>query len=376
MVNRHRYLEASVVDITGDDIGAQSDLSGTEAPGRSPTGGAAALVERFRGTPGIMRWVAALAIVLVALTICLIAWGPNMDFPSKIPQEKEGVSEPREISRIISDEIKAGTTWLVRNWGSMFDGIDKAITVTMVKLEDGLRWIPWPATFLAVAGMAMVMAGWRLALFALLSLVFIGLMNRWDSSVETIAIILFSVVVSVVIALPLGVLGARSNRADTAMRPVLDGMQTMPSYVYLVPGILFFGLGYTPAVIATVIYAVPPAIRLTNLGIRQVSPATVEAARSFGASPTQILAKVQVPMALPTIMAGINQTTMLALSMVVIASLVGASGLGEDVFRALQRQDPGNSVIAGTSIVLIAIVFDRLTQAAARSRQQALEEGH
>ncbi|CAI8031187.1 Glycine betaine/choline transport system permease protein OusW [Geodia barretti] len=216
--------------------------------------------------------------------------------------------------------------------------------------------------------------GWPCSLWE--SLVFIGLMNRWDSSVETIAIILFSVVISVVIALPLGILGARSDRANTMMRPILDGMQTMPSYVYLVPGILFFGLGYTPAVIATVIYAVPPAIRLTNLGIRQVSPATVEAARSFGASPTQILAKVQVPMALPTIMAGINQTTMLALSMVVIASLVGASGLGEDVFRALQRQDPGNSVIAGMSIVLIAIVFDRLTQAAARSRQEALEEGH
>ena len=322
-----------------------------------------------------MRWVAVLGVFVVVLIGCLIAWGPNMDFPSEVSQEEDGVSEPKEISRIISDEIKEGTTWLVRNWGSMFDGIDKAITVTMVNLEDALRWIPWPATFIAVAAVAMVMAGWRLALFALVSLVFIGLMNRWDSSVETIAIILFSVVVSVVIALPLGIMGARSNRADSAMRPVLDGMQTMPSYVYLVPGILFFGLGYTPAVIATIIYAVPPAIRLTNLGIRQVSPATVEAARSFGASPTQILAKVQVPMALPTIMAGINQTTMLALSMVVIASLVGASGLGEDVFRALQRQDPGNSVIAGMSIVLIAIVFDRLTQAAARSRQEALQEG-
>ena len=264
----------------------------------------------------------------------------------------------------------------MRNWGSIVDGIDKVITITMVNLEDALRWIPWPATFIGVAAMAMVMAGWRLALFALLSLVFIGLMNRWDSSVETIAIILFSVIVSIVIALPLGVLGARSNRADSGNAAGVgwdaDDAQLRVSRA----GILFFGLGYTPAVIATVIYAVPPAIRLTNLGIRQVSPATVEAARSFGASPTQILAKVQVPMALPTIMAGINQTTMLALGMVVIASLVGASGLGEDVFRALQRQDPGNSVIAGMSIVLIAIVFDRLTQAAARSRQEALEEGH
>ncbi|CAI8029196.1 Glycine betaine/choline transport system permease protein OusW [Geodia barretti] len=200
-------------------------------------------------------------------------------------------------------------------------------------------------------------------------------MNRWDSAVETIAIIVFSVALSVMIALPLGIMGGRSDRVDSLIRPILDGMQTMPSYVYLVPGILFFELGYTPAVIATVIYAVPPAIRLTNLGIRQVSPETVEAARSFGASPLQLLAKVQMPLALPTIMAGINQTTMLALSMVVIASLVGASGLGEDVFRALQRQDPGNSVIAGMSIVLIAIVIDRLTQSVARSRQEALNAG-
>ena len=353
-----------MAEITSDQSGAQSEPAGTTAH-----------LQRLTRLSGYMRWAAVLGLFLVVLVICLASWGPNMDFPSEVSMEKDGVSEPKEISRLISDEIKAGTTWLVRNWGSMFDGIDKAITITMVQLEDALRWIPWPATFIAVTALAMVMAGWRLALFALLSLVFIGLMNRWDSSVETIAIILFSVVISVVIAVPLGVFGARSNRADSVMRPILDGMQTMPSYVYLVPGILFFGLGYTPAVIATVIYAVPPAIRLTNLGIRQVSLATVEAARSFGASPTQILVKVQVPMALPTIMAGINQTTMLALSMVVIASLVGASGLGEDVFRALQRQDPGNSVIAGMSIVLIAIVFDRLTQAAARSRQEALQEG-
>ena len=274
-----------------------ADIDGRE-PGTGsgpdePTG----ILQRLSRRPSLMRWLAIFAVFLVVLIVCLAAWGPNMDFPSEIPRDNDGVSEATEISRVISDEIKKGTTWLVRNWGSMFDGIDKAITYTMVNLEDGLRWIPWPATFLTLAAFAAAMAGWRLALFALLSLVFIGLMNRWDSSVETIAIILFSVAVSVVIALPLGVMGARSDRADAAMRPILDGMQTMPSYVYLVPGILFFGLGYTPAVIATVIYAVPPAIRLTNLGIRQVSPAAVEAARSFGASPTQILTKVQVPMA-------------------------------------------------------------------------------
>ena len=335
------------------------------------------LSKSIRSMPIVVRWVTALAGLAATLLICLVVWGPGMDFPSTITQEQsDGTVKEMQVSRIISAEIKSGTTWLVRNWGGMFDGIDLSITYAMVGLEDGLRWIPWPVAILAIAGIAWIMAGWRLAVFSVSGLAFIGFMNRWDSAVETVAIIIFSVAVSIIVALPLGVLGSRSNRFDSAIRPVLDGMQTMPSYVYLVPGILFFGLGYTPAVIAVVIYAVPPAIRLTNLGIRQVSSETVEAGRSFGASPFQLLTKVQIPMALPTIMAGINQTTMLALSMVVIASLVGASGLGEDVFRALQQQDPGNSVIAGTSIVLIAIIIDRITQAIAKSREESMGTGH
>ena len=328
-----------------------------------------------RNLPAVYRWAIGFAATLIVLIVCVIAWEPNMDFPSEVSQQQDdGSTKQVEIGRLIASEIKAGTTWLVRNWGGMFDGIDYLITYAMVWIEDGLRWIPWPATFVAVGALSLILGSWRLAILSLVSLVFIGVMNRWDSAIETIAIILFSVTVSILIALPLGIIGAKSNRFDAIMRPILDGMQTMPSYVYLVPGILFFGLGYTPAVIATVIYAVPPAIRLTNLGIRQVSSETVEAARSFGTSSMQLLTKVQMPMAMPTIMAGINQTTMLALSMVVIASLVGASGLGEDVFRALQQQDPGNSVIAGMSIVLIAIVIDRLTQAAARRRQEILSD--
>ena len=339
--------------------------------------GLTSLSATFASLPVRYKWAAGLAAMIVVLVACLIVWGPGMEFPSSISQQQsDGTFKDVQISRLISIEIKSGTTWLVRNWGGMFDGIDYSITYAMVGLEDALRWVPWPVAILAVAGGAMVMAGWKLAAFTVLGLAFIGLMNRWDSAVETVAIIIFSVAVSVLVAVPLGVLGSRSNRFDSAIRPILDGMQTMPSYVYLVPGILFFGLGYTPAVIATVIYAVPPAIRLTNLGIRQVSAETVEAARSFGASPLQLLLKVQMPMALPTIMAGINQTTMLALSMVVIASLVGASGLGEDVFRALQQQDPGNSVIAGSSIVLIAIIIDRITQAIAKGREESMGAGH
>jgi glycine betaine/proline transport system permease protein len=152
-------------------------------------------------------------------------------------------------------------------------------------------------------------------------------------------------------------------------------MQTMPSFVYLLPGVLFFGLGAPAGVFATIIYAVPPVIRLTNLGIRQVSVEAVEAARSFGTTPFQLLTKVQVPMALPTIMAGINQTTMMALAMVVVASLVGAGGLGEAVLRALGRQEAGNSAIAGLAIVIMAIIIDRITQSVARERQERLNAG-
>lgn len=354
-----------------------ADITDEQADSQAESGSATGIVNQLVRKPSALRWLAVAGTFLVVMVVCLIAWGPNMGFPSELQVlQDDGTYEATQINQIISSEVKTGTNWLVSNWGGMFDGVDYFITVCMVWLEDTLKWIPWPVLFLSLSAFALIMGGWRLALLVLLSFVFIGLMNRWESAVETIAIVVYSVVLSMLIALPLGVFGARSNRLNSIMRPILDGMQTMPSYVYLVPGILFFGLGYTPAVIATVIYAVPPAIRLTNLGIRQVNPATVEAARSFGASPMQLLTKVQVPMALPTIMAGINQTTMLALSMVVIASLVGASGLGEDVFRALQRQDPGNSVIAGLSIVLIAIVIDRLTQTAARSRQEALQEGH
>ena len=367
-----------MASITRDDPGsrdaANQPAAGTQQERRGPISSPLSVLG---AVPSWLKWAAGVVFAVIVLAVCLIAWGPGMEFPSSISQQQsDGSFKDMEISRLISVEIKSGTTWLVRNWGGMFDGIDYSITYAMVGLEDGLRWVPWPVAMLAIAGIALAMAGWKLAVFTALGLAFIGLMNRWDSAVETVAIIIFSVAVSVLAAIPLGVLGSRSNRFDSAIRPILDGMQTMPSYVYLVPGILFFGLGYTPAVIATVIYAVPPAIRLTNLGIRQVSIETVEAARSFGASPFQLLLKVQIPMALPTIMAGINQTTMLALSMVVIASLVGASGLGEDVFRALQQQDPGNSVIAGTSIVLIAIIIDRITQAVAKSRQESMGTAH
>ena len=310
------------------------------------------------------------AAVILTMVICLILWGSGMDFPVAWGES-------------IGDTVDGWVLWLTREASWFFDGIKSVITKVLITIEDFLLWVPWPAVVLAVAITAWRVAGLTMAAFATVALVLIGLMGRlpggtntlWEGSMETLALIAVSVGISLLIGIPLGVAASRNSIADSIIRPILDGMQTMPSFVYLVPGILFFGLGNVPAVMATVIYAVPPVIRLTNLGIRQVSEEAVEAARSFGATPLQLLTKVQIPMALPTIMAGINQTTMMALAMVVVASLVGAGGLGEAVLRALGRQEAGNSAIAGLAIVVLAIIIDRITQSAARERERALVGG-
>ena len=307
------------------------------------------------------------AAMLVTLAICLSVWGPAMDFPTR-------------WGKPIGSEVDEWVLWLTVEASWLFDGIKTAVTKVLITIEDVLLWMPWPFLILGVTLAAWRIAGRTMAGFSLVTLVLVGLMGRlpggtstlWEGTMETLALIVVSVGISLIIGIPLGIAAARSSLMDSALRPFLDGMQTMPSFVYLVPGILFFGLGNVPAVMATVIYAVPPVIRLTSLGIRQVSAEAVEAARSFGSTPFQLLAKVQIPLALPTIMAGINQTTMMALAMVVIASLVGAGGLGEAVLRALGRQEAGNSAIAGLAIVAVAIIIDRITQSAARERQRAL----
>lgn len=191
----------------------------------------------------------------------------------------------------------------------------------------------------------------------------IGAFDLWDQAMQTIAIMLVSIVISVVIGVPVGVMIARSNMLRSAINPILDLMQTIPSFVYLIPAVMLFGLGKVPAILATVIYAVPPLIRLTDLGIRQVDREVVEAGRAFGATRYQLLKDVQLPLAMPSIMQGVNQTTMMALAMVVIASMIGARGVGETVLLGLQRNDPGRGLLGGLAIVVLAIVFDRITQA-------------
>ena len=282
---------------------------------------------------------------------------------------------PADVGRDVGREIDNVIDWMTTELDVIFDVIKEVVLTVLVNIEDFLLWLPWPATILAVTTIAWRTAGFWVAAFSAASLTLLASFGLWDSTMETVALMTVTVTLSIVIAVPVGVWASQSDRLDRILRPILDGMQTMPSFVYLVPAIAFFSLGNVPAVIATLIYAVPPAVRLTNLGIRQLPEETLEAAESFGATPLQLLLKVKIPLATPTIMAGVNQTTLMALAMVVIASLVGAGGLGEDVNRALGRIEPGNAFLAGLGIVILAIIIDRITQAFASRQQSSMGAG-
>ncbi len=311
---------------------------------------------RIGTLPSLVLGIAVFGVVTLASAL---AWGSGMSFPE-------------DGSRDIGGGIDDGVKWLALEGDWLWDAIKNVILKVLLNLEEGLLWLPWPAVITGIGLVSLRLVGRQVAVYSVASLLSIGFVGLWSSAMETMALVVTAVILAVSLGVPLGILGARNKLADSLMRPVLDAMQTMPSFVYLVPAIFFFSLGNVPAVMATIIYALPPAIRLTNLGIRQVSDETIEAARSFGTTPTQLLVKVQIPMALPTIMAGINQTTMLALAMVVIGALVGAGGLGEDVLRALGRQEAGNAALAGLAIVFVAIIIDRLTQALVKGQQEAL----
>ncbi|MCK4274253.1 MAG: ABC transporter permease subunit [Dehalococcoidales bacterium] len=203
-------------------------------------------------------------------------------------------------------------------------------------------------------------------------LIVIGSFGYWDLSMMTLAIIIAAVIISLAVGIPVGIIMAKNNRVEAIIRPVLDAMQTMPSFVYLIPALMLFGLGKVPAVFATIIYAVPPVIRLTNVGIRQVPQSIVEAAQAFGSNGRQVLFEVQIPLAIPSIMVGINQTTMMALAMVVIASMIGARGLGLEVLLSINRIEVGRGFEAGLSIVLLAIIIDRITHAMAARQEYTI----
>ncbi|SFE81897.1 ABC transporter permease [Alteribacillus iranensis] len=252
--------------------------------------------------------------------------------------------------------------WLLPVWGDFFDVISNVLTVIIDGVTNGLLFIPPEVLTILLIIVAWKYAGKGVALFSLIGCVFLGSVELWPEAMQTLAIVLVATFISVVIGIPVGILSATNAAVDKVVRPILDFMQTLPSFVYLIPAILLFGLGGVPAVIATFVFAAPPAVRMTALGIRQVPNDVIEASKAFGSTSKQLLFKVQLPLAMPTIMAGINQTMMLALSMAVVASMIGAPGLGTTVLTGISRVNVGLGLVGGLGIVVLAIVLDRITQ--------------
>ena len=258
--------------------------------------------------------------------------------------------------------------WLVPNFRPFFRSLQWPVTQVLNSLSAFLQATPMLVFTAVLSLVAWRTAGRGVAIFTILALCFIDLIGLWPETMITLSMVITSVFFCVLIGVPLGILAARSTLFQAVLRPVLDIMQTVPSFVYLVPIVMLFGVGMVPGIIATIIFALPPIIRLTNLGIRNVRHDLVEAATAFGATSWQMLVEVQFPLALRTIMAGLNQTLMLALSMVVIAALIGAGGLGLTVFTGLGRLDVGNATAGGVGIVLLAIILDRISQALGEKR--------
>jgi glycine betaine/proline transport system permease protein len=252
---------------------------------------------------------------------------------------------------------------MVPNLRPAFRAIQWPVDQVLRGLEDGLIAIPFILFVAIFAVLAWRFAGRGMGIFTVLALTAIDMMNVWEETMTTLAMIITAVLFCAIVGVPLGIMAARSNTFETILRPILDIMQTIPSFVYLVPIVMLFGVGVVPGVIATIIFALPPIIRLTNLGIRQVREEMVEAGIAFGSTRRQVLLEIQIPLALRTIMAGLNQTLMLALSMTVIAALIGAGGLGLTVYTGLGRLDVGAASVGGIGIVLMAIILDRVTQA-------------
>lgn len=257
--------------------------------------------------------------------------------------------------------------YLLDHDAKTFDAIGRAIEGLAALVEHGLQAVPMWLMMACFIGVGLWRVGWRFAFFTAASLFLIFATGFWDQTVVTLGLTLSSTIVSLVLGIPLGIWAAKSKWVAAIVRPILDLMQTMPAFVYLIPAAMLFGLGRVPGILSTVIFVMPPAVRLTSLGIRHVNREIVEAGQAFGCTPWQLLYKVQFPNALPSIMQGVNQTIMMALSMVIIASMVGAGGLGNDVLASIQRLDIGLGFESGLSVVLLAIILDRITESFGRA---------
>lgn len=261
----------------------------------------------------------------------------------------------------VGDWVDTGFDWLKENLEPVFDGISTVTEGAVEGLVGGLLLLPPVVFAIVLAGLGLAARSIVFAVGSLAGLLLVQSMELWEPAMETLALLLFATVISVAIGIPLGIAAAKNDRVSAVVRPVLDFMQTMPAFVYLVPAVIFFSIGVVPGVITTIIFSLPPGVRLTELGIRQVDRETVEAGHAFGSSPGQILRRIELPLARPTIMAGINQVIMLGLSMAVIAGLIGAGGLGSVVVTSISRLDVGLGFEAGLAVVILAIYLDRLT---------------
>ncbi len=274
--------------------------------------------------------------------------------------------DTRPVRRAVDD----GLDWMVTNWGGAFEAAARPLLGLLNSIQYALLATPW---WLIVALLTLVAwlatRKWKLPALVLTALLFLGVMDLWEDAMITMALMIAATLTAIVTSIPVGVWMSRSPRVRQVIAPLLDLMQTLPSFVYLIPAVMIFGPGKIPALLATIVYAAPPLVRLTDLGLRSVDPAVMEASRAFGANPSQRLLGVQIPLALPTILAGINQTTMMALSMVVIASMIGAGGLGYQVLQGIGRLEVSRGLFAGLGIVALAIVFDRVTQSFGKQLQ-------
>lgn len=281
-----------------------------------------------------------------------------------------GLLNPFDCGKLpLAEWISDGLRWVVENYRPFFQTVKTPFDAVLQSLTHFMISAPPTLVIVAIMLLAWQLANWRLAAALTAILVFIGFIGVWPETMTTLAIVLTALSFSLAIGIPLGILSTRSNLLYSVLRPILDGMQTIPAFVYLVPVVMLFGIGNVPGVIVTVVFAVAPVIRLTYLGIRQVPEEVTEAMRAFGASDRQLLWKAQLPLALPTIMAGVNQTLMMSLSMVVVASMIAVGGLGQMVLRGIGRLDVGLASVGGLGIVALAIILDRITQALARPRQ-------
>ena len=288
-----------------------------------------------------------------------------MEFLSKFPV----------MERTTLMELRKGIDLAFREFSRAYgDGIEAffdPLLFFLIRLEKLLLATPWPIILLVLAALAWLGSrSWKLVIGSVLAFMLIGYFGMWKDCMATVAIITVCTILCIAVGIPIGILMARSNRVERAMLPVLDMMQTIPSFVYLIPILMLLGIGKIPGLIAVCIYAIPPVIRLTNLGIREVDKETIEASEAFGATKIQKLRTVQIPLALPTVFAGVNQTIMMALAMVVIASMIGVKGLGVPILRAISNQYLALGLFNGLAIVALAIIFDRITQEYGRRIQK------